>query len=338
MLFVPGSAPDASFVRADRDALAARVRVVEVVPRRGWRQLAFFGAVLRRLAADRPALAVVWFASPTYGALTAAACRLAGVRWLVVSGGMDVAAVPEIAFGDARGGWRRALARRVLEGASLVWAFSDSARREIERTARPRALAVVPPAVDTGFFQPPAGPLAPRERLVVSTCAAITAMTIVQKGLDRLVEAARALDDAAIVITGRIDEGDPAVRAFVAEVPPNVTFAGHVSREALRTLYARAAVVAQLSRHEGFGVAVAEAVAMGCVVATTPLAVFDEIVPEAVRVRVPAGAAGPAIAGLLRDALAIAPPAPQWAEIDRRYGVAVRAAAWDAWLAAEGLI
>jgi glycosyltransferase involved in cell wall biosynthesis len=337
VLFVPGSAPDASFVRADREALAARVRVVEVVPRRGWRQLTFFAAVVHRLAADRPALAVVWFASPTYGALTAAACRLARVPWLVVSGGLDVAAVPDIAFGNARGGWRRALARRVLEGASLVWAFSDSARREIERSARPRAIAVVAPAVDTGFFRPPPGPRLPRERLVLSTCAAITAMTILQKGLDRLVEAARALDDVAIVITGRVDGGDPAVRAFVAEAPPNVTFAGHVSREALRTLYARAAVVAQLSRHEGFGVAVAEAVAMGCVVATTPLAVFDEIVPEASRVRVPAGAAGPAMARLLREALASAPP-PQWAEIDRRYGIAVRAAAWDAWLAAEGLI
>lgn len=337
MLFVPGSAPDASFVCADREALGARVRVVEVVPRRGWRQAAFFVAVLRRLAADRPARAVLWFASPTYGALTAAACRLAGVPWLVVSGGMDVAAVPEIAFGDARGGWRRAVARRVLEGASVVWAFSDSARREIERAARPRVVAVVAPAVDTGFFRPPAAP-PPRERLIVSTCAAITAMTVVQKGLDRLVEAARALDDAAIVITGRVADDDPAVRAFVAEAPPNVAFVGHVSREALRALYARATVVAQLSRHEGFGVAVAEAVAMGCIVATTPLAVFDEILPGAARVRVPAGAAGPQIADLLQEALALAPPQGQWTEIDRRYGLAVRAAAWKAWLAAEGLI
>jgi glycosyltransferase involved in cell wall biosynthesis len=325
-------------VRADREALEHRVRVVEVVPRRGWGQIGFALAVARRVVVDRPARAVVWFASPTYGTLTAMACRLGRVPWLVVSGGMDVASCPEIRFGEARVGWRRVLARRVLEGASVVWAFSESARREIEGRARPRALTVVPPAVDTGFFQPAVGAAAPRERLVVSTCAAITAVTMTQKGLDRLVEAARVLDGVAFTVTGRVDEADPAVRAFVAAAPANVAFAGHVSREALRALYARAAVVAQLSRHEGFGVAVAEAVAMGCVVATSPLAVFDEVVPDVARVRVPLEAPAAAVAGLLRDALALAPAPPRWAEIDRRYGTAVRAAAWEAWLTAEGLV
>ena len=70
---------------------------------------------------------------------------------------------------------------------------------------------------------------------------------------------------------------DPRVRAFAAAAPPNVSFPGHVSRAALRDLYARAAVVAQLSRHEGFGVAAAEAAAMGCALVTTRLPVFDEV-------------------------------------------------------------
>jgi hypothetical protein len=262
LLFVPGSAPGASFVAADRDALNARVPVVEVIPSSGFGQVTFAGQLGRVLVRERPVRAVVWFAAATYGSTTLAACRLAGVPCLVVAGGMDVASRPEIGFGEARGGWRRRASRWVLEQAAMVWAFSESARREIASRARPRAVAVVPPAVDTAWFRPSSSPQA-RERLVLSTCAAIGPVTIAQKGLDRLVRAAGALPDVPFVITGTLDAAHPGVRAFVASAPSNVSFAGHVSREALRDLYGRAAVVAQLSRHEGFGVAPVAAAAVG---------------------------------------------------------------------------
>ena len=336
LLFVPGSAPGASFVSADRDALAARVRIVEVAPASGLRHVTFAAALGRVLARERPARAVVWFAAATYGAATLAACRLARVPCLVVAGGMDVASCPEIGFGEARGGWRRTASRWTLEQAALVWAFSESARREIAARARTRAIAVVPPAVDTGWFRPPTPPRA-RERLVLTTCAAIGPVTIAQKGLDRLTRAAALLPDVPVVVTGAVDLAHSAVRAFVAGAPPNVSFAGHVSREALRTLYARAAVVAQLSRHEGFGVAAAEAAAMGCALVTTDLPVFDEVLGPG-RGRVALDAPDADVAAALRDALDAAAPAPRWADIDRRYGVAVRAAAWDTWLTGEGLV
>jgi glycosyltransferase involved in cell wall biosynthesis len=336
LLFVPGAAPEASFVSADRDALAARVRVVEVPPRSGLGHVAFAAALGRALARERPARAVVWFAAATYGAATLAACRLAGVPCLVVAGGMDVAACPEIGFGEARGGWRRAASRWALEAAALVWAFSESARREILQRASPKAMAVVPPAVDTAYFRAPDGQ--PRERLVVSTCAAISPLTIVQKGLDRLVAAAGRAPDIQVVVTGRADASAAPVRAFVSGAPANVTFAGHVSREALRALYARAAVVAQFSRHEGFGVAAAEGLAMHCAVVTSALPAFDEVVGGPGHHRVADDAAPEAVAAILRAAIEAPPATSRWAEVDRRYGGAVRAAAWDHWLAREGLV
>ena len=336
LLFVPGSAPGASFVCADRNAIASRVNLVEVAPRAGLGHVAFVSTLARVLARHRPQRAVVWFAAATYGAATLAACRAAGVPCLVVAGGMDVASCPDIGFGEARGGWRRAASRWVLEHAALVWAFSESARREIAARARPRAIAVVAPAVDTGWFRPPVPPPA-RERLVLTTCAAIRRVGIAQKGLDRLIRAAALLPDVPFVVTGDLATADPAVRAFVAAAPPNVSFAGHVSREALRALYARAAVVAQLSRHEGFGVAAAEAAAMGCALVTTDLPVFEEVLgPHRGRVSLDAPDAD--VAAVLRNAIDAAAPAPRWADIDRRYGVAVRTAAWEAWLTREGLI
>ena len=75
-----------------------------------------------------------------------------------------------------------------------------------------------------------------------------------------------------------------------------------MSRESLRALYARAAVVAQFSRHEGFGVAAAEAAAMGCALVTTDLPVFDEVLGPA-RGRVALHAPDADVAAALRDAL-----------------------------------
>jgi len=334
VLFVPGSAPGASFVAADREALSARVAIVEVAVRPGVGQVAFAARLGRALRRDRPDRAVVWFAAATYGAGTVAACQLAGVPCLLIAGGMDVADCPDIGFGEARGGWRRSASRWALERAALVWAFSESARREIAARARPRAIEVVAPAVDTTWFRPPVSPV--RERLVLSTCAAIGAVTIAQKGLDRLVRAAARLPGVPVVITGALDDTDPGVRALTAAAPPNVSFPGHVSRDALRRLYARASVVAQLSRHEGFGVAAAEAAAMGCRLVTTDLPVFGEVL-GADRTSVPLEASDADVARALTDGLDAPPAAPRWADIDRRYGVAVRTAAWDAWLTREGL-
>jgi glycosyltransferase involved in cell wall biosynthesis len=96
-------------------------------------------------------------------------------------------------------------------------------------------------------------------------------------------------------------------------------------------------VVAQLSRHEGFGVAAVEAAAMGCQLVTTRLAVFAEVLGSA-PFALDLEATDAEIAGALSQALVAPPPPPRWAELDRRYGVAVRRAAWDAWLARDGFI
>jgi glycosyltransferase involved in cell wall biosynthesis len=331
LLFVPGYGPAASFVEADRQALSARARLIELVPGGGWRLAAFARDLVQAIARFRPAGAVLWFAAPNYGAVTALACREFGVPLLVVAGGFDVSHDPELGFGAAVDGWRKRAVQMVLESAADVWAFSGAAGEAITALAAPRRLTVVAPAVDTAFFRlPPAGPTPERERLVLSTCAGITPISLRQKGLDRLVAAARRLPDVTFVITGRLD-ASASIQSWAAAVPANVTLAGYVSREALRDLYARAAVAAQLSRHEGFGVAAVEAAAMGCQVVTTRLPVFAEVLGP-LPFAVDRDAAGDEVAACLAAALAAPRPPSRWDALDRQYGVAVRSAAWDAWL------
>ena len=81
----------------------------------------------------------------------------------------------------------------------------------------------------------------------------------------------------------------------------------------------------------------ADAAAWGCTPVTTNRPVFDAVLGPP-RGRDALDAPDADVAAALRDGLDAPAPAPRWADIDRRYGVAVRSAAWEAWLTREGLV
>jgi glycosyltransferase involved in cell wall biosynthesis len=61
----------------------------------------------------------------------------------------------------------------------------------------------------------------------------------------------------------------------------NVEFTGWLSDEELHERYRRASVYVQASRHEGFGLAVAEAMLAGCVPVVTNVTAMPEVVGDA---------------------------------------------------------
>lgn len=325
VVLIPGANPEAPFVRDDRAILDTLVPVEEVVPGRGALACLRFAWTLHRLCRRRrPRLVASWFAAPGYGTVARAVARAHGVRLLVISGGADVANQPD-GFGEAGRPMRRRLVRRILEAADVVWAFSRAAARELEVVARPRRLEVVPPPVDTGFFRPAS---IPRERLVLSASAAINRITLRQKGIARVMAVARELPDVPFAIVGCVERSDPEVERAVAAAPKNVRWEGFVSRETLRDLYARATVFLQLSTHEGFGVAIAEAVAMGCVPVVSDLAAVREVIGSN-GVVVPFDAKAADIAREIARVLAEpARVSDGWPRIHDRFGLDVRRRAW----------
>jgi glycosyltransferase involved in cell wall biosynthesis len=277
ILFLTGGNPDASFVRADVEILDDPC-LVECVETGGppLRRLVALIHACNQIVFSKVDLVYVWFAAVSYAPVIALVARLAKVPLVIVSGGADVANCPDVQFGDARIWWRRYLVRFALERADIVLAFSASSRREIERFARPRRIEVNAPAIQFRQSLPRSEGDRLQSKPLVITVSSVNALSVRQKGLDTFARAAALLPHGRFVFIGRLADS-ASVEYLRSLAPSNVEFAGPLSADELQRCYAQARVYAQLSAHEGFGLAAAEARAAGCRVVATDRGSLPEV-------------------------------------------------------------
>jgi glycosyltransferase involved in cell wall biosynthesis len=290
----------ASFVAIDREILAERYEVED------WYQPGRVTNLVRLVpAVMRADLVFGWFASwHSFFPITLA--------WLLrkpsvqIVGGFDTANMPDIGYGHQQGGLRRWASRWIMRRAGRLVTNSEYSRGEIAANTPidPDSVTVVHHGVPDPF-----GPLdrsRERERLAL-TVGAIDAGTLVQKGQLPFVEAARELPDVRFVFAGKwLDDSIDRLRAAAGS---NVELTGWVSDDDLRELYAHASVYVQASRHEGFGLAVAEAMLAGCIPVVMDVTAMPEVVGDAgilISSQQPA-----AVAEGIRRALALGPEAHQ---------------------------
>lgn len=186
---------------------------------------------------------------------------------VVVAGGWDVIAMPEIGYGAARSRRGRARARYVLRHADRLLTFSSWSRETI-RLLSGREAELVYLGVDTAMFLPGS-----KEDIVV-TVGGVTHENLRRKGLRTFARAARFVPEMRFVIVG--EHRDGAGDVLRSEAAPNLEFLGRLSDTSLRNLLGRAKVYVQPSYNEGFGLAVAEAMAAGCV----PVVTMEGSLPE----------------------------------------------------------
>ena len=286
----------ASFVAIDREILASRYEVEDLYQPGRWpNPLAVIRGVVR---AD---LVFGWFASwHTFFPITLAA--LLRKPSVMIIGGFDSANMPEIGYGYQQGGLRRWASRWIMRRARRLVTFSNYSLSEIERnTAIPRERVAV---IHLGVPDPFGGQPAAKERQAL-TVGAVDHTTLVQKGQIPFVRAAAELPDVRFVFAGKaLDESIKELRALAGD---NVVFTGWLSDEDLRDTYRRSAVYVQASRHEGFGLAVAEAMLAGCVPVVMDVTAMPEVVGDA---GVLIGSQEPsAVAAGVRRALELGPDA-----------------------------
>lgn len=293
-----------TFMRRDLEALRAAGHEVEDVAYAGFRD----GPALAR-AVRRADAALAWFAEAPAAFAVAAAKRRTPV--VAVVGGYEVVNEPSIPYGTFATGdaLLRATVRYAVRRADVLLPVSESTRRQTLAVATPRGRVEVLP---NGVVIPP---LPTRKEPFVLTVGPFSAGSARRKGLDTLAAAARLLPDVRFLAVGGLDD---AARALVAPLPPNLELRGAMPHADLMDLFARAKVYAQLSRHESFGVALAEGMAAACAPVAAAAAALPEVVGDTGWLVPPGDAA--AAARALREAL----DAPQAAGMRARERVAAR--------------
>jgi glycosyltransferase involved in cell wall biosynthesis len=264
----------ASFIELDRDLLARLGRVQEWSPTPPATGIPAFLRSLLSLPGLvlRCDVVFAWFASwQTLGPLLLA--RILRRPSVLVIGGFDVANRPDIGYGAQRRGPRRVIARLAIACARRLITNSYASAREIQAN-----LGVGPPrlrVVHHGVPDPYSDlPDPTRERRVV-TVGVVDAVNVLRKGYREFVAAAAQVPDARFALVGRWD--DDSARALAQTAPVNLTLTGELSEEDLRRCLGKASVYVQPSRHEGFGMAMAEAMLAGAIPVITRAPALEEV-------------------------------------------------------------
>lgn len=260
----------ASFVAIDRDILAERYVIEDLFQPGRWPN------PLKVIEGVRRADVVFgWFAS-WHTFFPIALASLLGKPSVLIVGGFDTANMPDIGYGYQQGGLRRWASRWIMGRATRLITNSEYSLTEIERNTPipPSRVTVVHHGVPDPFGRVGAH----KERLAI-TVGAIDHGTLIQKGQLPFVQAARELPEVRFVFAGKWLDG--AIDELRAVASANVEFTGWLSEEALHSLYLRAGVYVQASRHEGFGLAVAEAMLAGCVPVVMNVTAMPEVVGDA---------------------------------------------------------
>jgi len=214
-----------------------------------------------------------WFAS-WHTFLPMFFARLLGKPSLLVSGGYDVANLPEIDYGHQRGGLKKWMGRWTMRLTSCLVTNSCFSRDEAGRNAGipKERVHMVYHGVPDPFVSLPGEPRAH----MVLTVGNVDRGNLWRKGHEPFVRAAAYLPDVTFVLIGAWK--DDAINYLRAIAPPNVSFTGWVDDETLLDYYCKASVYVQPSRHEGFGLSVAEAMLSGCIPVVTQVGALPEVV------------------------------------------------------------
>ena len=197
------------------------------------------------------------------------------------------------------GSWHFHWTKRVLQGASRIFAVSNFTKTEVEKLfgIPSQRIEVVYNAIDERFLH---GHANAAERQLIAERYQVTYPFLLyagrispHKNVVRMIEAFSALKtelekdqafpDLKLIIIGDDLSGNPDLRRTVIRsgVQNDVRFLGFVPIEVLRTFYDQAKIFVFPSLYEGFGLPPLEAMAHGTPVVTSNLSSLPEVVGNA---------------------------------------------------------
>lgn len=258
--------PRSSFVKQDYKSLSKHFKVEKVDYNSAKDAARMIGPIWRSN------IMLSWFASG-HSFAAVMLCKILGRRSVVIAGGYDVAFEPKINYGQYTLSWHKKIhADFVLKNADIILAVSEFTQTEVLSRAKPKNVMVLYNGVDVDKFRSKGE----KENLVI-TVASGSGNVIALKGLNAFLGAASQLPEVEFLVLGLSKEDRDKLEAKSTE---NVELCGYVSHEELVSFYQRARVYCQLSYRESFGVALAEAMACGCVPVVTDRGALPEVVGD----------------------------------------------------------
>jgi glycosyltransferase involved in cell wall biosynthesis len=214
--------------------------------------------------------------------------KVFGRHCVIVVGGTDCTSMPSIKYGNLRKPLLRWFTLKSLKysthivspSKSLIecdYTYSDldypkQGFRYFDPSIK-TPFTVIFNGVDTSYFKPGIKSLR-KKNSFLTLCGNLDKRNFSLKGIDLFIAAARHFPDCEFTIIGRIAQGFNFIK------PDNVTFVDYVPHEQLPSKMAEFDFYCQLSMSEGFGLALAEAMACGCVPIVSKVGIMDFIVGD----------------------------------------------------------
>lgn len=204
--------------------------------------------------------------------------RIQGKRCIVVAGGDDVANEPDIPYGLLAHPIKRWVSVFIFRYVDLVLAFSEHSRSEAIRNAGADPSKVR--RIYLGFCGGTIGtvPGTRKTQGSVLTVGGVRSENLERKGLELFVRSGALLPGCHFTLVGAWV--DDSIRHLQAIASPNVQFAGEVTDTGLRLRFSEAKVYVQVSKHEGFGSSLAEAMLCECVPVVSRRGAIPEVVGD----------------------------------------------------------
>jgi glycosyltransferase involved in cell wall biosynthesis len=213
----------------------------------------------------------IWFAN-VWSVAAIIFSKIYKKKVIIIAGGYDAANEPKINYGLMQHPILKYFAKFSFNNADLVLAVSHSTKRELIENTKIKDPIVIYNGVDAKRFYPKGE----KDRDLIITVGAVNKGTLAKKGLTTFVKSAKYLPEKKFLLIGK--HADDSISYLNSIAPNNVEFTGFVTSEELLSYMQRAKVYVQVSAHESFGVAVAEAMLCECVPVVSDQGALPEVV------------------------------------------------------------
>jgi glycosyltransferase involved in cell wall biosynthesis len=213
---------------------------------------------------------MVWFGTMT-AAIVVFFAKLFRKKSIVVGGGSDVANEPDIDYGLMRRPLYRYFPKFAFRFADITLVISRHAQKELLSHLKPKDHRIIYVGIPTEYYIPK-GP----KKNKAMTVGIVTRNTLQRKGIESFVRTASLLPEVPFYLVGEVDPDT--LDYLKALAVPNLKIMGFMPEKELINLYQETKVYVQVSKHEGFGVALAEAMLCECIPVVTRCGAIPEVV------------------------------------------------------------